>query len=36
MVYFQTKIPNLGKFLRGNADTFNGHLEYFKDIWAIL
>jgi hypothetical protein len=40
MVCFQTKNPNLGKFLEGlrmeNADVFDGHLEYFTVIWYIL
>jgi hypothetical protein len=41
MVYFQTKNPNLGKFMRAlhrleNVDIFCGHWEYFTDIWGIL
>jgi hypothetical protein len=40
MVYFQSKNPNLGKFLRGlrleNFDIFYGHLKYFTDIRDIL
>jgi hypothetical protein len=40
MVCFQTKNPNLGKFLRalhGKMLVYfmYGHLEYFKDIWEI-
>jgi hypothetical protein len=40
MVCFQTKNPNLGKFWRAlrleNVYIFYGHLEYFKDVWAIV
>jgi predicted tellurium resistance membrane protein TerC len=40
MVCFQTKNPDLGKFLEGlrmeNAGIFNGHLEYFTVIWLML
>jgi hypothetical protein len=40
MVCFQTKNPNLEKFLEGlrmeNAGIFYGHLEYFTVIWYIL
>jgi hypothetical protein len=40
MLYFLTKIPNLGKFLEDLrlevVDIFNGHLEYFSYIWDIL
>jgi hypothetical protein len=40
MGYFQTKNPNLGKFLEGLAmedyGIFYGHLVYFTAIWYIL
>jgi hypothetical protein len=36
MVCFQTKNPNLGKFLRENVEILYGHLEYFMDIWDIV
>jgi hypothetical protein len=40
MLYFQTKKPNLGKFLEGLAiedvDIFFGHLVNFLAIWYIL
>jgi hypothetical protein len=40
MGYFQTKNPNLGKFLEGLAmedyGIFYGHLVYFMDTWSIL
>jgi hypothetical protein len=40
MVCFQTKNPNLGKFLEGlrmeNAGICYGHLEYFTVIWYIF
>jgi hypothetical protein len=39
MVYFQTKNPNLGQFLRAlsleNVGIFYGHLEYLSDIWKF-
>jgi hypothetical protein len=39
-VFFQTKNPNLGKFLEGLATegvgTFYGRLVYFVAIWYIL
>jgi hypothetical protein len=40
MAYFQTKNPNVGKFLRDlqceDIDIFYGHLVYFTAIWYIL
>jgi hypothetical protein len=41
MDYFQTKNSNFGTFLRPlhrweNVEIFNGHLEYFTDIWELL
>jgi hypothetical protein len=40
MVYFQTKSPNLGKFLEGlgmeKVGVFNGHLKYIMAVWYIL
>jgi hypothetical protein len=40
MVSFQTKNPNLGKFLSAlcrleNVDIFYGQLNYFTDFWDI-
>jgi hypothetical protein len=35
MVSFQAKNPDFGKIWR-SLDIFNGHLEYFTDIWDIL
>jgi hypothetical protein len=40
MACFQTKNPDLGKFLEGlgkeNVGLLYGHLEYFKSIWYIV
>jgi hypothetical protein len=33
MVYFRTKNPNLGKFLRSSEGKSYDNLEYFTDIW---
>jgi hypothetical protein len=41
IVYFRTKSPDLGKlwkalYWKKSIYVFNGHLEYFTDIWDIL
>jgi hypothetical protein len=36
MVSFQTKNPNLEGLRWENVDVFEGHLEYFTDVWDIL